>query len=256
MSAPERHHSGASPTQRAATLLLLITLAQVTGACSFATTCPEARPPDPTKSGPAGSNVRLADGSELTHLSEAKAHVIAFRESGEWEEQVTAISTEARDRLDAELETAKRPAIVLDIDDTALSTYAIQSRLGFGWVPPAWDEWVQTAGAPAHPGVLALYRHAVDRGVAVFFITGRREHLRKATERQLRAAGYGRWVGLHLKPDDYAEKSVVPYKSAQRRAIEEQGFEILVNVGDQWSDLDGGYARATYKLPNPMYYRP
>lgn len=200
--------------------------------------------------------MRRADGTEVPNLADVKAQILEFHESGEWETQVDEISAQAQTRLDEELPSASRPAIVLDIDDTALSTFAVQRSLGFGWVPDEWDEWVRTANAPAHRGVLALYRHAIEKGVAVFFITGRREHLREATERQLRAAGYGRWVRLYMKPDDYAAPSVVPYKTGERRMIEKQGFDILVNVGDQWSDLDGGHSRATYKLPNPVYHRP
>ncbi len=247
-----------SPRPTTSCFLRTIALVAATlgaAACGFGAT-PTPVSLIPANSGPARSNVHLADGSEITQLEVAKSRIIDFHESGEWEEQVTQITTEARERLAAELPSATRPAIVLDIDDTALSSFAIQRRLGFGWVPSAWDEWVRSSGAPAHAGVLALYRYALEQGVAVFFVTGRREHLREPTERQLRAAGYGRWVGLYLKPDDYSEKSVVPYKTAQRQAIADLGFEILLNVGDQWSDLDGGNARVTYKLPNPMYYRP
>jgi len=31
---------------------------------------------------------------------------------------------------------------------------------------------------------------------------------------------------------------------------------IVLNVGDQFSDLEGGYALHPTKLPNPMYYLP
>ena len=30
----------------------------------------------------------------------------------------------------------------------------------------------------------------------------------------------------------------------------------MLNVGDQWSDLQGGYADHVLKLPNPTYYLP
>jgi HAD superfamily, subfamily IIIB (Acid phosphatase) len=48
--------------------------------------------------------------------------------------------------------------------------------------------------------------------------------------------------------------SAVAYKSGVRHRLTEQGYWIIVNIGDWWSDLDGGYAEATIKLPNPMYY--
>jgi hypothetical protein len=31
---------------------------------------------------------------------------------------------------------------------------------------------------------------------------------------------------------------------------------VVVNLGDQMSDLDGGHAERMYKLPNPFYFVP
>ena len=46
------------------------------------------------------------------------------------------------------------------------------------------------------------------------------------------------------------------YKSLTRQYIESQGVDIVANFGDQYSDLNGGFADNTYKIPNPMYYVP
>ncbi|MGH2992263.1 MAG: HAD family acid phosphatase [Solirubrobacterales bacterium] len=46
------------------------------------------------------------------------------------------------------------------------------------------------------------------------------------------------------------------FKSGERERIEDEGFTILVNVGDQDSDLNGGHAKRAFKLPNPMYFIP
>ncbi len=49
--------------------------------------------------------------------------------------------------------------------------------------------------------------------------------------------------------------TTVQYKSGTRKHIEDDlGYEIIANFGDQYSDLDGGYADRTYKLPNPTYF--
>ena len=32
------------------------------------------------------------------------------------------------------------------------------------------------------------------------------------------------------------------------------GYLIILNVGDQESDLTGGFADRTFKLPNPFYF--
>ena len=46
------------------------------------------------------------------------------------------------------------------------------------------------------------------------------------------------------------------FKAPERRRIAENGYTILLTIGDQQSDLDGGYAEKTFKLPNPVYTLP
>ena len=50
--------------------------------------------------------------------------------------------------------------------------------------------------------------------------------------------------------------STIEVKSETRKHIESLGYDIMANFGDQFSDLSGGYADQTFKLPNPMYYLP
>src|SRR4029450_12608754 len=103
--------------------------------------------------------------------------------------------------------------------------------------------------------VLALARLARERGGAVFFLTGRPERVREATERNLRAAGY-EWTGVLLKPDDLNPRSAVEFKAPERKKLMDQGYTIIVNVGDQMSDLEGGFAERTYKLPKRFDFIP
>jgi len=96
---------------------------------------------------------------------------------------------------------------------------------------------------------------AGELGVAVFFVTGRPEALRTATEENLRVAGYT-WDGLVLPPGGTIYTSAAKFKAPARQAIAAQGFSIVLSMGDQQSDLDGGFAERTFKLPNPVYYLP
>jgi hypothetical protein len=48
----------------------------------------------------------------------------------------------------------------------------------------------------------------------------------------------------------------IQYKSGTRAYIESKGFDIVANFGDQFSDLIGGFADKTFKMPNPNYYLP
>ncbi len=49
---------------------------------------------------------------------------------------------------------------------------------------------------------------------------------------------------------------LIPYKTAMRKKITEQGYDIVLSMGDQYSDLVGGYDDAMFKVPNPYYYIP
>jgi hypothetical protein len=49
----------------------------------------------------------------------------------------------------------------------------------------------------------------------------------------------------------------IRYKSGVRAHLENDlGWNIVANFGDQFSDLEGGFADKTFKLPNPNYFLP
>ena len=198
-------------------------------------------------------------------LVETKREVAAYVDSGRYEAEVAAVVDQARAFLDARAARGGKLAIVLDVDETALSNLTSLRANDWGFVvggpcdlprgPCGLLAWIASAQSPPIKPVLALARLARERGVAVFFLTGRPERLRAATERNLHAAGY-QWTGLLLKPDDLTTRSAVEQKAAERKKLVDQGYVIVVNMGDQMSDLDGGFAERTYKLPNPFYFVP
>jgi HAD superfamily, subfamily IIIB (Acid phosphatase) len=142
-----------------------------------------------------------------------------------------------------------KPAIVLDIDETSLSNYSGLQASGFsaaGTVAPA----IAGTGAAIAP-TLELFRFAKASGVAVFFVTGRPSAVSGPTQSNLKAVGYDGWDGLSFKPGD---KTTLQYKSGERAALEDKGYDIVVNLGDQESDLDGGHADKAFKYANPFYF--
>ncbi len=109
---------------------------------------------------------------------------------------------------------------------------------------------------PAIPQTLDLYRYARGHEVAVLFLTGRRERLRRATVANLHAAGYTGRLRVRMRPDRERPGTHDGFKARERRRLERRGFTIVANVGDQRSDLSGGGAERNFKLPNPMYVIP
>lgn len=145
-------------------------------------------------------------------------------------------------------------ALVLDIDETTLSNYSAIVADNFTYGPNSQAEATNQVGVAIQP-TLKLYRDAQSRGIAVFFITGRPEAERQVTMENLQREGYSNWAGLTLKPAG-TSMTTVQYKSGARAAIEAQGYRIIANVGDQYSDLAGGHADVAYKLANPFYFLP
>jgi predicted secreted acid phosphatase len=185
------------------------------------------------------------------------AQIVAYHDSGEWASDTTKQVNRAKSFVKKWLGShkkprPKKPAIVLDIDDTSVSLYECAKALDF---EGATSCAVRT-DLPAIRQVRSLYNWTRKQKVAVFFITGRPEPLRSLTVTGLRSAGYKGKLNLDLKPTDNHDDSVVPYKSGARKRIQRKGYRILANLGDQRSDLKGGYSLKTYKLPNPMYFTP
>jgi predicted secreted acid phosphatase len=160
-----------------------------------------------------------------------------------------------------------KPALVLDIDETSLSNWPSMRADDFGYIPGGacdrlpkgpcgFQAWERKHAAPVIAPTLALFKAARASHVEVFFITGRHSGSRQATIRNLHAAGYRGWSKLFTRAADDTRRPVADYKSEARARIEAQGFTIIVNVGDQNSDLAGGHAECAFKLPNPFYFIP
>lgn len=200
------------------------------------------------------------------NIGRAKLAAVQYRESGAYMRDFAAVIGRARAHVEARAGAVSRPALVLDIDETSLSNWPQLAANDFGYIPDgpcaslpkgpcgshAWEDSGQ--GEVLAP-TLELFKASRERGVAVFFITGRGQARREGTERNLRSAGYEGWAGLVLRPDG-PPLPAAQYKSAERARIAAGGYTIIANVGDQQSDLDGGHAERGFLLPNPFYYIP
>jgi predicted secreted acid phosphatase len=105
---------------------------------------------------------------------------------------------------------------------------------------------------PAIIPVLELFNFVKKDGVAVFFLTGRSSRERETTIRSLNAAGYNGWADLIMRPETDKSPARI-FKSQERQKIEDKGYRIILNIGDQASDLAGCCAERIFKLPNPFY---
>jgi predicted secreted acid phosphatase len=122
--------------------------------------------------------------------------------------------------------------------------------------------------------MVGYVNYAQKLGYPVFGLTGRNDNQKAATLANLTRVGYDpqafvayrfftKWV-TGAQPPAWvtgcavaATCTTIEYKSKTRAHIEQDlDYTIVANYGDQYSDLLGGYADRTVKLPNPTYYLP
>ncbi len=177
-------------------------------------------------------------------------------------------------RYDRAKRKGQHPALVFDTDDTTLFTYDMEvAGMHFNFDPKLQDVYVQDQRFPATPAMVDYVTKAKKIGYTIVGLTGRNDDQKTATLANLKKVGYGnaftagkfytKWTGKgDSQQPSYircaaVKCTTVEYKAGTRRYLERQrGYTIVTNYGDQWSDLMGGYAQHTVKLPNPTYYLP
>jgi predicted secreted acid phosphatase len=153
-----------------------------------------------------------------------------------WQSDVQAVIDQAVPYVGQRTANAggQKLAVVFDIDNTTLET--------------DFHPWYELP-TPAVKASLALARYAHSRGVAVFFVTARPGIIASETKWNLKSVGYP-VDALYVRdlPDLFDEVSA--YKTGKRAEIESLGYTIIANVGNNTTDLVGGHAERTFKLPD------
>jgi HAD superfamily, subfamily IIIB (Acid phosphatase) len=162
-------------------------------------------------------------------------------------------------------------AVVFDVDDTLLSSYAYGAThefSGYTLTGPASGPLAECVRAKclwAVFGMSALVSAARAMGYSLFYVTGRPRPYQSVTLQNLAEQGIPAPRQLFTKPTTAPFPSYLPcnascttidYKSRTRAHIERFGYQIVANIGDQASDLAGGHAERTFRVPNPMYITP
>ena len=157
------------------------------------------------------------------------------------------------------------PAILLDIDDTTLNTYSYEIYSNFVFNPTTNAAFVNASVFPPVPGMPDLEhtrsRTATRSSSSPAAPVAHDRHGHESDER-----GLSDTDSSHLFLKDLTAPwlascatstcATTQYKSLTRQHIESLGYDIVANFGDQFSDLNGGFADATFKVPNPMYFLP
>lgn len=229
--------------KRTATLALFSGLLLALSGCLT----PPARTPERTTSAAPAP-------TEPYNLYLLKQEVKAYIDDGRYESSLTAVATQAKRWIEERApQGGAKLAVVFDLDETLLSNLHHMREMDFGYVPRLWDEWVAEADASPIAPVREVYLAARAHDLAIIFITGRKTTDQPGTEKNLRAVGLGGYTRVFYKPNGYVGTTESFKTATRRKLVEEEGYTIIANIGDQASDLAGGYAERTFKLPNPFY---
>ena len=120
-----------------------------------------------------------------------------------------------------------KSAVVFDIDETILIN------------DPKIDACYH---ARPNPGMMKIYKLCLRLQIAVYFVTARRlsNDNYDWTTKQLQCVGAGKYVELHMCPESYrvsASKISEFKKRARARITRKSGRQIVLNAGDQWTDM-------------------
>ncbi|XP_051148183.1 acid phosphatase 1-like [Andrographis paniculata] len=153
----------------------------------------------------------------------------------------------------------KNDTWLFDLTDTLLSSLPYYSRPGanYGGNPfneTAFNEYIKEGNSPLVPNVNYLYKDAQEKGFKIVILSGISEDLRPVVEANLNKVGFAKWDKLILK-----YKPGMPtkdFKASERAQLKKDGFKVIGNVGDQWSDLLTGTnaGKRAFKIPNALYY--
>ena len=203
----------------------------------------------------AQANITAFTVNEPENIAVAKDQLAGYSKSGLYEKHVHEVIQAVRKHVSKHHLVGAKSAVVLDIDETMISNAKFRSQFDYGFNSNVWKKWVSESAADSLPGMLNLYKHLRREGVTVFAVTGRRQQgsiAQDPTVRNLERLGFKGIQQYFFKPNR-SGVNTVKYKSGIRKKIEAMGYTILANVGDQWSDLEGGHSMANFKMPNPFY---
>lgn len=131
----------------------------------------------------------------------------------------------------------KRPAIILDIDETVLDNSPFQARTivkGLSY-PNGWVDWANEGQATAVAGVSDFLEFANKKGVKIFYVTNRIHILEKATKENLIRLGlpFDNDIDVLLMKEENGWTS----DKTSRRELIAKDYRILLMVGDQLTDF-------------------
>ena len=131
----------------------------------------------------------------------------------------------------------KKPAIIVDVDETVLDNTAYEARMILDGTkyPEGWVSWGKEAAATEVPGAKDFLNYAAAKGVTIFYVTNRVVELKEATKKNLTK------LGIHW---DQTKETVLmrgennwDSDKGPRRTLVGNKYRVLLMAGDNLGDF-------------------
>ncbi len=191
--------------------------------------------------------------SELVYgmcFNQHMAEAIQQSKSPAFQEQFDAVVNQAH----AYLNTVKpnpRNVIITDLDETLIDNAGYYQHHP-AFQPDAWNTWLkENQHQQYHQSVYRLLKDAKAKGFSVMFITGR--SISQAGETLAQTKDFT-WDGEFYRPSG-EPLTARQLKSETRALLTRLGYHIVLNIGDQKSDLEhpDKLGHGEFLLPNILY---
>jgi len=215
---------------------------------------------------PTGANSEYQVGAILWTQSSAEYRALAYQTFS-----LASLRLDQALRNRKRARSTKRPAVIVDVDETVLDNSRFQAELVLRDAPYTaenWKAWCDRAEAGAVPGAVDFLKYAASRGVRVFYITNRRQPEKAGTITNLIKLGF---PGVTEDSVMIREQGTPASKESRREKVRLH-YWIAMLVGDNLNDFNDNFSGKSIAdrsaevdhervefgsrfivVPNPMY---
>ena len=131
----------------------------------------------------------------------------------------------------------KKPAIIVDVDETVLDNTAYEARMILDGTkyPEGWVSWGKEAAATEVPGAKDFLNYAASKDVTIFYVTNRVVELKEATKKNLTKLGIP-WDKTKDTVLMRGENNWGSDKGPRRKLVGNE-YRVLLMIGDNLGDF-------------------
>ena len=148
-----------------------------------------------------------------------------------------ALADSSWSALPGQTVNGKKPAIIVDVDETVLDNTAYEARMILDGTkyPEGWVSWGKEAAATEVPGAKDFLNYAASKDVTIFYVTNRVVELKEATKKNLTKLGIP-WDKTKDTVLMRGENNWGSDKGPRRKLVGNE-YRVLLMIGDNLGDF-------------------